>query len=90
MHAVSIPHLSGGAFGPNIFRQDRALNQGWSGKRCRALEREAAKTPGLFYFAHLLYVDDSGHPSEIETGVLRGTELHVERFNNRPRTREQW
>jgi len=25
-----IPHLSGGEFGPNIFRQDRALNRGWS------------------------------------------------------------
>ena len=39
-----IPHLSGGEFGPNIFRQDRALNRGWSdeGKRFRALEREAA------------------------------------------------
>jgi hypothetical protein len=25
-----IPHMSGGEFGPNIFRQDRALNQGRS------------------------------------------------------------
>jgi hypothetical protein len=25
-----IPHLSGGEFGPNIFRQDRRLNRGWS------------------------------------------------------------
>jgi hypothetical protein len=43
-----IPHLSGGEFGPNIFRQDRALNRGWSeqGKRYRVLEREAAATPG--------------------------------------------
>jgi hypothetical protein len=45
----SISHLSGGEFGPNIFRQHRALNRGWSeeGKRFRALEREAAATPGL-------------------------------------------
>jgi hypothetical protein len=43
-----IPHLSGGEFGPNIFRQGRALNRGWSpeGKRYRALEREAAANPG--------------------------------------------
>ena len=48
-----IPHLSGGEFGPNIFRQHRALNRGWSpeGKRFRALEREAAATPGTFYSA---------------------------------------
>jgi hypothetical protein len=80
-----IPHLSGGEFGPNIFRQDRALNRGWSeqGKRYRALEREAA-LPGSFYFGHLLYSDDSDFPSEIETGLLRGDQLNVERFNNRP------
>ena len=81
-----IPHLSGGEFGPNIFRQDRALNRGWSaeGKRYRALEREAAATPGAFYLAHLLYNDDTAHPSQVETGVLRGDALHVERFDNRP------
>jgi hypothetical protein len=84
-----IPHLSGGEFGPNIFRQDRALNRGWSeeGKRYRALEREAAATPGALYVAHLIYIDDSAYPSEVETGVLRGTELHVERFENRPASR---
>jgi hypothetical protein len=75
-----IAHLSGGEFGPNIFRQDRALNRGWSeeGKRYRALEREAAATPGTLYVAHLIYTDDSAHPSELETGVLRGSILHVE------------
>jgi hypothetical protein len=80
-----IPHLSGGEFGPNIFRQHRALNRGWSpeGKRFRTLEREAAATPGIFYFGHLLYEDDSAYPAEIETGLLRGGKLHVERFRNR-------
>jgi hypothetical protein len=41
--------LSGGEFGPNIFRQDRSLNRGWSqeGRRFRALEREAAAIPGV-------------------------------------------
>jgi hypothetical protein len=79
-----IPHLSGGEFGPNIFQQHRALNRGWSeeGKRFRALERAAAK-PGAFYYAHLLYDDDTAYPVEIESGLLRGTELHVERFRNR-------
>jgi len=81
-----IPHLSGGEFGPNIFRQDRALNRGWSepGKRYRALEREAARTAGTLYFAHLLYDDNSAYPTEIEIGLLRGDELYVERFDNRP------
>ena len=79
-----IPHLSGGEFGPNIFRQHRALNRGWSeqGKRFRALEREAAASPGTFYFGHLLYEDDTAYPTEIEIGVIRGDTLHVERFRN--------
>jgi hypothetical protein len=81
-----IPHLSGGEFGPNLFRQDRALNRGWSeqGKRYRALEREAAATPGTLYFGHLIYGDDTAYPYDIETGLLRGDKLHVERFHNRP------
>jgi hypothetical protein len=60
-----IPHLSGGEFGPNIFRQQRALNRGWShqGKRFRALEREAAATPDTFYFGHLIYDDDTAYPT---------------------------
>jgi hypothetical protein len=80
-----IPHLSGGEFGPNIFRQHRALNRGWShqGKRFRALEREAAATPGTFYFGHLIYDDDTAYPTEIETGLVRGRTLQVERFRNR-------
>ncbi len=80
-----IPHLSGGEFGPNIFRQDRALNRGWSeeGKRYRALEREAS-TSGAFFFGHLLYDDDTAHPARIEIGLLRGESLYVEGFDNRP------
>jgi hypothetical protein len=80
-----IPHLSGGEFGPNIFRQRRDLNRGWSsqGKRFRALEREAATTPGTFYLGHLLYEDGTAYPTEIETGLLRGETLHVDRFRNR-------
>jgi hypothetical protein len=81
-----IAHLSGGEFGPNIFRQDRALNRGWSdeGKRYRALEREAAAVPGTFYFGHLVYGDDSAYPLTVETGVLRDGALHVESFDNQP------
>jgi hypothetical protein len=80
-----IPHLSGGEFGPNIFRQHRPLNRGWSpeGKQFRALEREAAGHPGTFYFGHLLYEDDTAYPTAIESGLLRGETLHVERFRNR-------
>ncbi len=73
-----IPNLSGGEFGPNIFRQDRSLNRGWSqeGRRFRALEREAA-IPGTFYFGHLLYADDTAYPMEIEVGILRNGTLHI-------------
>ena len=80
-----IPHLSGGEFGPNIFRQRRDLNRGWSsqGKRFRALEREAATTPGTFYFGHLLYEDGTAYPTEIEAGLLREETLHVDRFRNK-------
>ena len=80
-----ITNLSGGEFGPNIFRQDRSLNRGWSqeGRRFRALEREAAAIPGTFYFGHLLYRDDTAYPMAIEIGILRGGTLHVERFQNR-------
>jgi hypothetical protein len=79
-----IPNLSGGEFGPNIFRQDRPLNRGWSqeGRRFRALERAAA-IPGTFYFGHLLYTDETANPMEIEIGILRGGTLHVEPFQNR-------
>jgi hypothetical protein len=81
-----IPHLSGGEFGPNIFRQDRALNRGWSmeGRRYRELERQAARVPGTFFLGHLLYEDDTAHPKWIEVGLLQGTVLQVERFDNRP------
>ncbi len=80
-----MPHLSGEEFGPNIFRQDRALNRGWSdeGKRFRGLEREAAAVPGTFYFGHLLYQDDTAYPMAIEIGILRDGTLHVDRFQNR-------
>lgn len=81
-----IPHLSGGEFGPNIFRQDRRLNRGWSdaGKTYRALEREVASDPGAFYFGHLIYGDATDYPVAIEIGILRAGSLHVEWFDNRP------
>lgn len=81
-----IPHLSGGEYGPNLFRQNRALNRGWSeqGKRYRALEREAAAAPGTLFVGHLLYTDETDYPREVEVGVRRGDRLHVERFDNRP------
>lgn len=61
------------------------MNRGWyvEGKRYRALERQAAQ-PGTFFFGHLLYVDDSAFPSEVEIGLVWDGQLHVDRFNNRP------
>jgi hypothetical protein len=52
--------------------------RGWSeqGKRFRASEREAAATPGAFYYGHLRYEDDTAYLTEIESGLLRDTELH--------------
>jgi len=82
-----IPHLSGGQFGPNIFRQDRALNRGWSvdGKRYRALERRAAEVPGTLFFGHLVYDDETAYPARIEIAVMVGDGmLHVDTFANRP------
>ena len=82
-----IPHLSGGEFGPNIFRQDRRLNQGPSeeGRRYRAREREAAAIVGALHFGHLLYSGMSDYPVQIETALLLpGDSLHVDQFDNRP------
>jgi hypothetical protein len=81
-----IPHMSGGEFGPNIFRQDRALNQGRSeqGRLYRALERAAAGTRGALYFGHLLYADETAYPTQIEIAVLLpGEALRVEQSDNR-------
>jgi hypothetical protein len=81
-----IPRLSGGLYGPNLFRQDRALNQGRSeqGKRYRELERKAAAEPGSLYFGHLIYQDDSDYPSEVETGWVHRGAVEFRRFDNRP------
>jgi hypothetical protein len=80
-----VPHAAGGLFGPNIFPQDRALNRGWSleGRRYRAMEREAAAAPSTFFFCRLIYSDDSEFPAEVELGLLRASDLVVERFRNR-------
>jgi len=80
-----VAHAAGGTFGPNMFPQDRDLNRGWSaeGRRYRALEREIASRPGMFFFCCLLYADDSDLPAAIDLGVLRPDGLHTERFRNR-------
>ena len=84
-----VPRLSGGEFGPNTFRQNRALNRRWSnqGKRYRTLERQAADKPGTFFFGHLIYSDDSADPQSLEIAVRHRGALRVERFDNRPRDR---
>jgi hypothetical protein len=80
-----VPHQIGGDLGQNIFPQDRELNRRWSeqGQRYRALEREAAATPGTFFFCRLVYTDETDFPGWVELGVLRADGLHVDRFRNR-------
>jgi hypothetical protein len=43
--------------------------------------------PGTFYFGHLLNDDETSYPASIETGLLRGDELYIDRFDNRPTRR---
>jgi len=80
-----VPHQSGGDMGQNIFPQDRELYRGWldEGKRYRALEREIGRTPGSFFIRRLIYIHATDFPGWVELGVLRGAELHIERFQNR-------
>jgi hypothetical protein len=42
------------------------------------LERNAAASPGTFYFGHLLYNDDTAYPWHVEIGLLRDGVLHAE------------
>jgi hypothetical protein len=62
------------------------LNRGWSaeGRAFRAMERQAAQAPGAFYFAHLLYGDESAYPTHVETGLVIGDVVRVRRFDNQP------
>lgn len=78
------PHTAGGLFGPNIFRQDRALNQGKSeeGRRYRAMETLAV-TRSLFFFCVLIFCDDSDVPALVELGLVEDKQLRVEVFRNR-------
>lgn len=83
-----IPYTAGGLFGPNIFRQDRALNRGWSqeGRNYRALERLAVSTGTSFQtamFVHPTYIDASDVPAFLAVGVLRDRDLRVQVFRNR-------
>jgi len=83
-----IPYTAGGLFGPNIFRQDRALNRGWSqeGRGYRRLERlavSAAVVTRATMFVHPTYIDASDVPAFLAVGVLRGRDLTVQVFRNR-------
>ncbi len=79
-----MPYSAAGLYGPNFYRQDRALNSGRSadGRQYRALEDRAVKFGGL-YFCALLYCDDSDYPAVVETGVIVKGELEVRAFRNR-------
>ncbi|MBI5341592.1 MAG: hypothetical protein HZB45_28265 [Mycolicibacterium rufum] len=83
-----IPYTAGGLFGPNIFRQDRALNRGWSqeGRSYRSLERlavSATATQQTTMFVHPTYIDDGDVPAFLAVGVLRDGDLAVQIFRNR-------
>lgn len=83
-----IPYTAGGLFGPNIFRQDRALNRGWSqeGRSYRSLERLAVSAGAArqtMMFVHPTYIDASDVPAFLTVGVLRDNDLAVQIFRNR-------
>ncbi|TCK65766.1 hypothetical protein [Curtobacterium sp. PhB136] len=79
-----MPHSGGGLFGPNIFRQDRALNRGLSldGRRYRDTERTAVARQSM-YFAALRYADASDHPAVIETGTITAEGVNAQAYRNR-------
>jgi hypothetical protein len=81
-----IPHLSGGRFGPNIFRQDRALNRGWSeqGKRYRALERAAAGLPKRCTSGTCYTSRQSLSHADRDCCLTAWATFRVEQFDNRP------
>lgn len=81
-----VAHALGGGLDLNLFPQDSALNRGRSeeGRRWRALEREAAASPGTPLFVRPIYADATWSPTEFDYGLVRGGGLHVERFQNRP------
>ncbi len=86
-HAIS--HRMGGGFDINIFKQDRALNNG----AFKRLEGRAVKFAPSFYFVRLVYGGPSDRPDRIEQGLVsndmrpldKGGEpsrLKVQRFRN--------
>ena len=79
-----MPYSGAGLYGPNIFRQDRALNRGLSddGRGYRILENRSVKSNG-FYFCALRYCDDSDDPAVVETGVVVDGQLEVRAYRNR-------
>jgi hypothetical protein len=81
-----VAHTLGGGLDLNLVPQSSALNRGRSeeGRRWRALEREAAASPGTPLFVRPIYADATWSPSEFEYGLVRGGGLHVERVQNRP------
>ena len=79
-----IPSSAGGLYGPNLFRQDRALNRGWSdeGKAYRKIESFAVSHHS-FFFCALVYCDDTDFPALIELGKVYERRLEVTLFRNR-------
>lgn len=80
-----IPYSAGGTFGPNLYVQDRALNRGWSreGRRYRALESQAASTPGATMAVHATYIDESAVPAFVQLIVLTPQSTVSDVFRNR-------
>lgn len=79
-----VPYTAGGMFGPNLFRQDRALNRGWSmnGRLYRDFERRAVHA-GAFFFCALDYCDTTDYPSIVELGLWDDKGIESEPFRNR-------
>lgn len=81
-HLVS--YSAGGLYGPNLFRQDRALNRGRSaeGRQYREMENAAVRA-NAFFFGALVYGDETDFPVAVELGIVLDQTLQVRRFRNR-------
>jgi hypothetical protein len=79
-----VAHAAGGGMDINFFPQAKGLNRGTTprGKVWRAMERRTTQ-PGTPLFVRAIYRGSTWVPEYLDYGVLLGTGLWCERFENR-------